>query len=525
MQRFLFHRSLTGLFNEQQNRLVYDQESLLPFINRTFSLENCANLLAHRQDVDRELLVDELKKQYSGLRQTDLVIQNLDLLREKNTFTITTGHQLSLFTGPLFFVVKILHTIKLTKELQAINPDNNFVPVYWMASEDHDFDEIKSSHLFSKTLTWNADQKGPVGRFELDEGFENVVKEFKEFFGQELDEVHQLLDSYSGKDLASATRSLVNELFGRFGLIIIDGDSKKLKESFSGIMKKELLEQFSEKQVLATNQKLEREGLSLQVKPRRINLFYLKDGFRKGIELSGEAYQIPEVGTFSKEEILNLLEKEPESFSPNVVLRPLYQEFLLPNLAYIGGAGEISYWLQLKGVFEEAKVDYPMIQVRNSVLWIEPALAKRISKLDIQLEQLFQNTEDLKKWYLEVNEGDSLQNDKLMSALQVLKVELSKYVVQADPTLAAFASAELVKLDKQIEFVVSKVKKSAKTKHENAMNGIEVLKSRLFPEGGLQERKVSFFQFVAQGDVTAKMDMLYQIIDPMEKDLIVLREA
>jgi bacillithiol biosynthesis cysteine-adding enzyme BshC len=525
MQRFQFHRSTTGLFNEQQNRLVYDQESLLPFLKHGFSIENVERMAHKRSEVDRGLLVDALRSQYHGIATHSMVDRNLELLSDKKTFTITTGHQLSAFTGPLYFVIKILHTIKLCDTLNSSNPDFHFVPVYWMASEDHDFEEIRSLNLFNRSISWNSEQTGPVGRFDLDKGFEALKSEFAGLFDEGHVEIKRIVDAYNGEDFAHASRQLVNELFGKYGLLIIDGDDSNLKKAFSVIVKRELEERFAYREVEKMNALLIREGVTPQVKARDVNLFYIKKGIRKGIEWNDGRFRIEGLGEFDLSEMLQLLQDEPEAFSPNVVLRPVYQEFILPNLTYVGGTGELSYWLQLKGVFDVAGIDFPLIQIRASILWIERSMAKRIAKLDIQLEQLFQSSQDLKKWYLEVNEGELLQSERLMNALQAFKVEMSDFVLQADPGLQAFVAAEHSKLDKQVEGVVSKVKRSAKAKHDQAMSSIELLKERLFPGGGLQERNVNFFQFCADGNVTERMDLLYQMINPLEKDLIVLRES
>lgn len=525
MQRFKFHRGETGIFGEQHVRLVYDQYSLLPFINRVHSDENLFKLAESRKHVDRELLQKVLRDQYKEIGIRPAVARSIDRLEDKKTFTITTGHQLSLFTGPLYFVIKILDVLKQCALLNESDSEYNFVPVFWMASEDHDFEEVATTHLFNRSLKWETDQKGAVGRFELDEAFRLLKKEFGELFNENHDEITQLLNAYEGKNLAAATRGLVDALFGDKGLVIIDGDDTELKRSFLPVIEKELSERPSLEAVEKTNLSLQREGLGLQVKPRQLNFFYLDDHMRSGIDVSGDKFTIHQVGDFSKEEIIDLARIHPERFSPNVVLRPVYQEYILPNLMYVGGGGEISYWLQLKGVFESFDVDYPMIRVRNSVMWIDAITEKKISKLNLPLQSLFRREEEIKKEYIEANESEVLDDEALTSALEVLKGEILDYVMEADPSLEQYARAEGAKIDKQVDAIRSKVVRAAKAKHDTAMGAISAIRSRLFPENELQERYMNFFHFCAEGNVYERLEQLYSSLDPYEPDLIVIREC
>ena len=242
MQIFKFHRDYLSQISKQQLNLVYNQDAYLPFLNHTYSAPNFNKQLtdksiSFRQET-RNILVEALQGQYEKVAENELTMLNIDLLLDENTFTITTGHQLSVFTGPLYFVLKILHAIKQCEELKKIHPKNKFVPVYWMATEDHDFEEIQSLNLFTKKITWEASQKGPVGRFNLD-GFTDFKNEIQQMFSNHPDgEIHQLIDAYQGDNLTEATRNLVHLLFKKYGLIIIDGDDAKLKKIFSPTVKK-----------------------------------------------------------------------------------------------------------------------------------------------------------------------------------------------------------------------------------------------------------------------------------------------
>lgn len=527
MNSSFYNRETTGLFTAISNRLSYNQLSLLPYIQQPFSKEafefqtqlKAANFSPEK----RETLTTVIKANYQSMTVNEKVENNILSLSHPTTFTVTTGHQLSLFTGPIYFIYKILHTIRLAEELNSTYPNNHFVPVFWMASEDHDFEEIQSVSLFGKTVTWETDQKGPVGRFELD-SFEAIRSEFSDFFSNHPEsEVQQLLESYTGKTLAEATFRLVNKLFSSYGLIIVDGDNANLKQQFSETMKIELTTQFSFKAVSETSEKLQTEGIKLQVTPREINLFYIEKNLRSRIQLQNDGYFIEGKGTFTENEILTMLNENPSSFSPNVVLRPLYQETVLPNLCYLGGGGEIAYWLQLKGVFEAVGCTFPLIQVRNSLLTIDSTTSKKISNINLSIEDLFNSIEELKKKYVLTNSTHELDFTNLDQSFTAYCKAISNQLKQVNPTLKNMGEAEISKLEKQLISIKQKMIKTEKEKHEKALLQIEQLKNKLFPNGGLQERYINFFSLCSDGNVTNHLNEIYHAIQPFENDLIVLQ--
>ncbi len=526
MQVFNIHRKETGLFSDHQVRLVYDQKSIQPYIQEPFSKETfvCQIKLKSSQFSidDREVLVSTLLNQY-GNSISPTVKSTIESLRNEATFTVTTGHQLTLLAGPFYFVIKILHVIKLAQELNDTYPNNKFVPVYWMASEDHDFEEIQSTSLFNNTITHDYQQKGPVGRFNLN-GFEGFKTEILAFFGEDKrSEVEAILEAYSGSNLAKATHGLVNELFLDYGLVIIDGDDHSLKSRFAPIMKSELINRASEVLVQETDKKLATDGYKVQIHARPINLFYIEKGTRDRIEFIDGNYTAGNK-TWSEEEIISELDASPENFSPNVVLRPVYQELVLPNLAYVGGAGEISYWLQLKSTFEHYKVQYPLIQVRNSLLWIDKSVVKKLDKTKLNWNDVFTDRDRLKKDYLETHASEELDFVKLDDLSIQLSVEMRSKVTSVNPNLEQFANAEIARLGKQLDGLKAKLIKDAKGKHDQAMKNIDFIKDRLFPSGGLQERSANLFSFCADGQVKSKMNQLFNAIDPFGGDMIVLVE-
>ncbi|MGG7036318.1 MAG: bacillithiol biosynthesis cysteine-adding enzyme BshC, partial [Flavobacterium sp.] len=371
-----YHKS--GYFSNLILDYLDEKPEVNAFYNRFPNIENFnpeTGQITEKQKnfnpENRAILVSALENQYLNFQVSEKVKTNILLLSDAKTFTVTTGHQLNLFTGPLYFLYKIISTINLCSELKQAYPDYHFVPVYWMATEDHDFEEIDHFSFKNVKIKWDKESHGPVGRLST-EGLAEVFTVFSENLGlgQNADSLKNLFEEAYLKhvNLAGATRHLANELFGSKGLIILDGDDISLKKAFAPFVKNELLQQTSFHKVSETNALLEK-NYDVQVNPREINLFYLEDHLRERILFENNRYKINNTDLiFSKQEIIDLVEKNPEKFSPNVILRPLYQEVVLPNLCYIGGGGELAYWLQLKSTFEANNISFPVLLLRNSAL-------------------------------------------------------------------------------------------------------------------------------------------------------------
>src|ERR1019366_3566764 len=302
------------------------------------------------------------------------------------------------------FIYKIIPTFNLAQILKKKYPEYNFVPVYWMASEDHDFEEIKNINLYGKKIIWdNPEAKGAVGKLKV-ATLNLMLDELKQILGdsENAKELIQLFsDAYlQQNNLTDATRYLVNHLFSDYGLVILDGDDVSLKSEFSEIIKDDILNNTNYKLVNQTISKLNKIGFKAQVNPREINFFYMIDNVRERIIFDSSKFKVQSLGiAFSKEEILAELKNHPERFSPNVVTRPIYQQMILPNLAYVGGPGEIAYWLEYKAMFDFHKVNLPVLIPRNFVMLIDEKYNQQIKKLGFALMDIFKDTEILIKEY------------------------------------------------------------------------------------------------------------------------------
>jgi bacillithiol biosynthesis cysteine-adding enzyme BshC len=420
-------------------------------------------------------------------------------------------------------VIKILNTIKLADLLNKTYPEYNFVPVYWMGAEDHDFEEINHFKLYNNMLKWSTDQSGSVGRFNT-LGLNEVHDQLCEVLNDNPNSnyLKSLFEKgyLSNNNFADATRTIVNELFGNRGIVIIDGDNSYFKKAFGVFAEAELREKATFKEVSETNKAISEIG-KVQVNPREINLFYLKKDSRRRIISEGEYFIFDgESKKYSLDDVLELLKQYPERFSPNVLMRPLFQELILPNLAYIGGMGEMAYWLQLKSLFNRFDMTMPLLLVRNSFLFLNANQIKKMDKLGISVKDLFADEQDLTRKIVSTHDDEISFNNEHMEISKVMD-ELTEKAKAIDPSLNQVFSGEKQRIMKSLYNLEKRAFKSLKQKNEQKINQAKALKDRLFPGGGLQERSDNFSGFFEQhGD--SFFDHIYEAIDPIDTRLNVL---
>ncbi len=498
----------TNKFSNLVTDYVSENEQLSQFINHFPNAEGFKKQLVEKSThkVDRLTLVEVLKEQNKVFPLSDLSVKNIALLKSDQTFTVTTGHQLCLFTGPLYFIYKIISTLNLAEQLAKEHPDNNFVPVFWMATEDHDFQEINHINLFGKTLNWDSEQGGAVGRMNL-QGFESVLEELEKLLGERTNAstlITIFKEAYlKHTNLADATRYLVNYLFGEYGLVIIDGDDKALKTQFTRLIKKDVLEQGFESELKKCSIDLAK-NYKAQAYVRPINFFKLTTNTRDRIE-----------GGITASEI----ENSPEDFSPNVLLRPLYQETILPNIAYVGGGAEVAYWMQLKTVFKQEQLPFPILLLRNSAMFLNHKQHKQFMDLGFNITDLFLPKNDLINTYIKEKNSKSVTITEELSAIEAVYQKI--LAKTTDVSIQSSIKAALQKQYNVLEKVEKKLLKSEKKKHETALLQIEKIKQDLFPKDGLQERYNNFIPFyLTYGENFIKI--MKENLNPLNPNFVVL---
>ena len=480
-----------GLYGKMFLDYLSEKEEIKPLYQYSTQLSSFDQIIKDRSDFSlssRERLVKSLHQQYEKLESYPS--SQVDLLLEKDTYTIITGHQLNIFTGPLFFVYKIAATINLCKQLKEKYPEKNFIPVYWMATEDHDFEEIASFQLGGRKYTWEHPlESGPVGRLSL-EGIDAILDRIK-------DMPSLFVNAYrNNENLADATREIVNELFQDYGLVCIDADYKELKEPFKEVIHRELFEGASYKEVSKSNAVIESLGYKTQIHAREINLFYMEDGVRLRLERTNAGFQT--VGgdfSWTEVEIKQLVEESPEKFSPNVVLRPILQEILLPNLAYLGGPAEVVYWLQLKGAFDTYNVHFPMVLPRGFCLVLDGHFSEKWRKSGWSLENLLKPQRTIEEQILDGSQNVDTDISEELEQLETVYSEILSKASAITPNLKKHVDAEKVRMLKRIKHTQNKLRKEGKRKIQEDIDRVLCIRECLLPNNAPQERIMNLMEF------------------------------
>lgn len=471
--------------------------SLNDFFRWKPELSSFKSILEQRKfNTNRQVLVDVLNEQYAVLPSKDKSTSQINSLLQKNTFTVCTAHQPSLFGGPVFVISKALSAIKLARQVQESQPDYNIIPVFVIGSEDHDVEELNNTYVHGVKITWNTDQKGPVGRFD-NVLLENNIAEFKSLIsGSKFEnELNLLIESAysSAKSFGQSFQYLLAELLGEYGLLVLNTDHPSLKKLLSPYIQAEINESKSKLLVNDTQSKLQNLGYDAASFARDINFFYFDKGYRERIEPDGENCKIAGIEkTISKSELISEAASHPERFSPNVIMRPVYQEIILPNLAYVGGGGELAYWLERKNLFEHLKVPFPMLVRRDSFLIAQDQDINQMKEYQLHIDDLDDRNDIMINNLTERISTSDLNLKPEEQELLKWMDQIKQKSMQIDPTLGAMVESEKVKLQKSVEYIEKKILKAEKQKQEVLLNRAKKLKDRLMPEGKLAERKENF---------------------------------
>tara|TARA_B100000575_G_scaffold167040_1_gene133609 strand:+ start:176 stop:1768 length:1593 start_codon:yes stop_codon:yes gene_type:complete len=518
----------TKVYSDLVFDFLNENKALKNYYNSSFDIKNFKKQIEMKKSFSsskRNVLVNELLSQYSDIKNKK-VIKNINLLTNESTFTVTTGHQLSILTGPIFFVYKIISVINTCVTLKKKYPKKNFIPVLWLATEDHDFEEISEVYFRGKKINYLTKAKGSVGRIKLDD-FSVFLDQILTFFPANnlARRIKKIITSaYKDKfTLAQATRCLVNQLFGDKGLIVIDPDSHNLKKLFTSYMEDELINNTCHEFVNETIKSIKKvysEKYIPQVNPREINLFHLNVNSRKRIIKKDSKYILSDKKVFQKE-MLNELKEKPENFSPNVLMRPLYQEIILPNLCYIGGPSEISYWLQLKSLFDYHGVVFPVINPRASVLLLTQKMRRKINKYLINENEIFLKKIEFINLNIKKHSEIDINLDYLKDALRKQFKVLDDIVKVTDFSFLGAVDAQKKKQFNGIDKLEKRLLKAQKRKMSSIENDLMYIYNEINPGNIFQERKINFIDFYLHyGDTF--FENLFSNIDLFEKKFLVL---
>ncbi len=470
---------------------LHQAAPLQPFYKYPISDPDFSQVMADKvfPDTNREVLSQTLKRQYEGYDLPPALQTHLEELAQPGTFTITTGHQLGLMGGPLFTLYKVACVIRMAEEVRAKYPGSRVVPVFWIHTEDHDFEEINHFYEgFGKKRTYAEAFGTAVGKHLL---ADSVLDLIPAHFPDELRTAYQ-----PGKTLAQATREFFHALFGAYGLVILDPDDAAFKGLFRDVLREEFRTHVTRDRVDEVSAKMAAAGYATQIQARDINLFYLDTRGRHRMVSEGGNFKVLERNLHLEAgEVMQLIQDHPERFSPNVSLRPLFQEMILPNLAYVGGWGEISYWLQLKGVFDHFGVNFPLVLPRFSATlfpgemldsWLEMGFGA--ADIRLSLSELYRrHLPDL--WN---REGYDQHVGAIDAALEALEHYIS---TEISPTLSRSVEALKAKNLRYLSNLEKKIGRVIRSDRPAPFREIERIKNAVQPDGFVQERTLSLAAF------------------------------
>lgn len=519
----------TGYFSKLVNDYVHGDEGLKSFYGFEINDAGLKSAIEGRKafPVDRELLYTVIREQYEGIELNDAVKANLELLRADNTFTVCSAHQPNLMTGYLYFIYKIVHSVKLAAHLKTLDPNADFVPVFYIGAEDNDFDELGHFRFDGKAFDWKTAQTGAVGMMSVDEPLERLIKDLLPLLGpagvSEKYVRNTILTAYKrGNSIAMATRILINDLLGFLGVIVLDANDARLKRKFVPVIKEEVLRPKAFEIVRQDSDRLN-ETYKAQAFFRPINFFYLKEGLRERIEYINNEYLVLNTDLkFSATEMAAEIEAHPERFSPNVILRGLYQESILPDIAFIGGGSEVAYWMQLKNIFHHYGVFYPAVVLRQSAVVLDHKTAATQVKAGLDDHKMFRKTAELVDELVQAEKEEQWSLAAYQETLEQWRSDLSEKYAQLDKNLEGSVQSVLAKVTTQFDILDKKINRAVKKGLEIQVDRIYSFKEHAFPNDSLQERYETFLpHYLNYGQQF--FEDLYQHTDPYGKQFLVLK--
>ncbi len=476
----------------------------------------------------RDQLSSILNDQYRNFNPSTKTQKNISALKDKKTLAVVTGQQLGIIGGPLYTFYKIMTAIKLSSFLSERYDDYHFVPVFWLEGDDHDFNEVRELNLINDNNevikvaygeeVLDDENKGSVGNLVFNDMLNSFYADLEkniretEFTPLLLEKIKSFYTS--GKTFMQAFKELIFWLFDEYGLVIFDPKDKRLKEQLKPIFKKEITDfrQHTEKLVKVSAQ-LE-EVYHAQVKVRPVNLFYSNEEGRFLIEPVENEFRLRRKRKkFTYDELIDLIDKEPECFSPNVLLRPICQDYILPTAFYVGGPSEISYFAQVMPLYDFYKIEAPIIYPRSSATIIEKNISSIIEKYDIDLAELFLDPEKLKQKVIDSISNVSVEEtfNTASNQIEIAFDQLKEKLFEFDKTISDTSSKYKQKIFHHLDELKDKAADAQKRKHEITLRQIDKISSAVFPNSNLQEREINFLYYANKYSV----DVIKKIFDEL----------
>ncbi|WP_172194137.1 bacillithiol biosynthesis cysteine-adding enzyme BshC [Saccharibacillus qingshengii] len=464
----------------------------------------------HRPQADRQALVEVLGAYNAKYNDHSAVSRSLEKLRSVETLVVVGGQQSGLFTGSLLVVYKaatIVHAARAASERLG----REVVPVFWIAGEDHDWDEADHTYVLTPELevrrlrmeAWH-DGRSSVSEVAVPtEKWTEAIAELEQHladsaFKSEILELlrKELPHSFS---LSEGFARLIGRLFGHYGLVLVDSADPELRRVESPMFR-QLIEQNDEFEAayLKAADRIEEAGYEQQAQAVEgaANLFYIHEGQRLLLYKQGDKFA-DRRGTviFSKEELLERLERCPACFSNNVLTRPLMQDYLFPVLQAVLGLGEVAYWAGTKDGFEAAGMQMPILLPRMSFTLLDPTTQKHMELYNLSFEDVMERFDSRKEAWLA--EQDKLGTDELFERtkadFQQLYAPVIERIGELQPGLAALGETNRSRIVEQISFLQEKTRQTIARQNEAELRRWDRIYKTLFPLDRPQERVYTVF--------------------------------
>jgi len=477
------------------------------------SYKNIFDKIIERENPNKSKIAEIIKEQYKGFNPSQKTVQNIELLNDDKTIAVFTGQQLGLLGGPLYTVYKLFTAIKLSEHLNAKFSDYNFVPIFWMAGDDHDFEEISSVNIVSKEneiakIVYSDGNEPDFNRGAVgDLLYNESINEFKKIIQENIRETEFTKDLFAlinnvldeGLKIKTSFFDLLYQIFDDTGLIIFNPQNKEVKKILKPIFRKELINYKKHTNDLLLNSADLDENYHAQVKIKPINLFMSDESGRYLIEPVEDEYRLKgKRKKITKDEILSLVEDEPERFSANVLLRPICEDYLFPTGFYIGGPGEISYYAQAIPLYKHYDLQHPIVFPRSSATIIEGNIAKILVKYNLSSLDFFKGSKELKDLVVNSLSDVDLQNDfsNAENSIEDVLKTLSDNLIKIDNNLLNVANNTKDKILHQLGVLKNKSMKSHEHKFDSALRQISKAQNLIYPNSNLQERELTIINFV-----------------------------
>jgi bacillithiol synthase len=469
--------------------------------------------LSEKERPHRELIAQIIQNQYYRQKISKQTKQNIELLSSNKTIVIATGQQLGLFGGPLYTIYKIITAIKLCIHLKENYDKFNFIPLFWLEGDDHDYEEVRNFSILNnenQLINLKYDDglleevnRGSIAELKFNQNLENVFSELSSAL-RETEFRPTILEflksNYSpNKTFLETFRELLIQLFDEYGLIVFNPVDPAVKRILVPIFEKEIT-QFQDHTSYLVERSAELEEVyHAQVKVKPINLFFVEEKERLSIEPTdtGEYRLKNKRKKFSREDLLTQLDLAPEKFSPNVLLRPICQDYLFPTAFYVGGPGEISYFAQVSPLYKIYGIEEPVIYPRSSATIVEKGVKSILDKNNLSYVDIFTEEKDLIKKIVATSSDINFENlfEKTTNEILSSLSSIDEKLVLIDKTLLDLSAKSKQRIEETLNTLKAKTLDAEKKKYDSTIRQVDKVRNVLYPNSNLQERELNWIYF------------------------------